>query len=96
VVVGDLDGVSVSALPPEADTPLVVDADAVLAGPVAGEHLESVAGWNAEVGERFGGVEDEELPEGATSQILWPAPDDTPLEDLQGVAVPEALDRVLS
>jgi hypothetical protein len=73
VVVADLDGVGVAALPPKADAPLVVDADAVLASPVAGELLEPVAWRDAEVGERLGGVEDEELPEGAALEVGWPS-----------------------
>jgi len=96
VVVRDLDGVGVAALPPEADAPLVVEADAVLTGPVAGEPLESVAWRDAEVGERLGGVEDEEIPEGAALEIGWPSPAGAPFEELLGVAVPEALDHVLA
>jgi len=42
--VADLDLVGVATSPDEADAPLVVDADAVLAGAVAGEPLEAVAG----------------------------------------------------
>lgn len=93
---GDLDKVGIPAVPAEADAPLVVDADAVLAGAVSGELFEAVAGWDAEVGERFGGVEDEQLPEDATLEVGGPAPDGAPFEELLGVVVPEALDHVLS
>jgi len=96
VVVGDLDGVGIAALPAEADAPLVVDADAVLTGPFAGELLESVTWWDPEVGEHLGGVEDEEPPEGAALEVGWPAVDGAPFEELLGVAVPEALDHVLA
>jgi len=96
VVVGDLDGVGVAAVPAEADAPLVVDADAVLAGAVSGESLEAVAGWDAEVGERLGGVEDEELAEGAALEVGRPSPAGAPLEELLGVTVPEALDHAPS
>jgi len=96
MVVGDLDGVGVAAGPPEADAPLVVDADAVLTGPVSGELLEPVAWRDAEVGERLGGVQDEEFPAGAALEVGRPAPAGAPFEELLGVVVTEALDHVLS
>ena len=50
VVVDDLDVVRVAALPDEADAPLIVDPDRVLALPIAPERLESMP-WDA--GERL-------------------------------------------
>jgi hypothetical protein len=94
VAIGNLDGVGVVALPAEPDAPLVVDADAVLAGSASGDSLEMVAGWDAKVGECLGGVEDDQLPEAAVLEVGWPAPDGVPFDVLLGVAVPEALDHV--
>jgi hypothetical protein len=54
MVVGDFDFAGVSPNPAEAETPLVVDADAVLAGAVAFERFEPVEGRNAEAFERVG------------------------------------------
>ena len=51
VVVDDLDVEGTGGAPDEADAPRVVDADAVLAGTIALERLEPIAGRNAEVGE---------------------------------------------
>jgi len=61
VVVHDLDVVGASGAPSKAEAPLLVDADAVLAGTVAGQFLEAVAGWDSEVTEDLGGVEDQQL-----------------------------------
>jgi hypothetical protein len=48
VIISDFYVVSILTGPPEADPILVVDADAMLAGPVAFERLEPVAGWQVE------------------------------------------------
>jgi hypothetical protein len=48
--------------PAEADPPLLVDSDAVLAFPVSFQLLHTVAGWDLEVGQVVGGVEKQELP----------------------------------
>jgi hypothetical protein len=52
--------------PFEADPPLIVDADAMLAGPVALQLFQPVTGGNSEVVEIYGGVEDEEFSKGDT------------------------------
>jgi hypothetical protein len=57
VVIDDLDIQHVSILPAETHTELVVDADAVLAGPVAFQGFQSVTGRHAQEVECGGGVE---------------------------------------
>ena len=49
VVVTDLDVVGVPVDEPEADPPLVVDRDRVLASAVAFQCVEPIAGWNLQV-----------------------------------------------
>ena len=49
VIVRDLDVVCVTIDEPEANTPLIVDADRVLSLPVLSELMESIAGRNPEV-----------------------------------------------
>ena len=61
VVVDDLDVEGIGGAPEEADAPLIVDADAVLASTIALERLEPIAGRNAEVGEGVGRIEDDEF-----------------------------------
>ncbi len=62
VVVDDLDVESIGRAPDEADAPLIVDADAVLACTVALERFEPIAGRNAQVGEGIGRIENDEFP----------------------------------
>ena len=49
VVVGDFDFAGIAARPAETETPLVIDADAVLAGAFAFERFEPIAGRDPEV-----------------------------------------------
>jgi len=63
MVVNDLNLRCVTDAPSKADAPLVVDANAVLAGPIALELLEPVARRNAEIVQGFGGVDGDEFAE---------------------------------
>ena len=49
VVVGDFDFAGIAARPAETETPLIIDADAVLAGTLAFERFKPVAGRDPEV-----------------------------------------------
>ena len=51
MVVGDFDFVGIPVLPQEADSILLVHADAVLAVPIAGQAFEAIAGWYGELAE---------------------------------------------
>src|SRR5258708_38857087 len=67
VVVNDLDVLRPCIRPAEADTPLLIDADAVLPGPVPGELLQAVAGRNPHAVSPVRGVEHRQLTPGNTS-----------------------------
>src|SRR3546814_10766142 len=67
VVIDDLHVVRIAAAPAEADTPLVVDPDAVLSLAISFEQLQPVCGRNPQVIERSGGVEHAQL---ATGDLL--------------------------
>jgi len=62
VVVGDFDIVGVPALPSEADSPLIVDPDTVLARAVSREALQSIPWGYAQVAQRLGGIQQQQLP----------------------------------
>jgi L-alanine-DL-glutamate epimerase-like enolase superfamily enzyme len=62
VVVDDLDIVRIASLPYEADAPLVVDANAVLAPAVALERLQMIAWRGLQVLEDPSAVQIEQLP----------------------------------
>src|SRR5262245_3529080 len=66
VVVDDLDVFRASVCPGEADPPLVVDPDAVLAPSAPLERLQPVARWDAKVVESHCGIEDRKLPQGCS------------------------------
>jgi len=66
MVIDDLDLVSVSVPPDEADAPLVVDADAVGACPLAFEGFEPVARWHPQVLKPFRLVDSDQFTQGDT------------------------------
>lgn len=91
MVVHDFDVNRASAGPFEADPPLVVDADAVLAGSGALEGFEPVAGRDSQIGKDASPVQHGQLPhghclEGRESQ------DPLPLEEGLRVVAHEGLD----
>ncbi len=69
VVIEDFDLVRPVRFPDEAETPLVIDADGVLAFPVALERFQAVAGRHGEVVEFGDGVKLGEFPQGNTLDI---------------------------
>jgi hypothetical protein len=70
VVVDDLDVLRPSLGPPETNTPLLVDADAVGTSPVSLELLEPVPRRHPQIIERLGGIENEQLSQSGTLNIL--------------------------
>lgn len=68
-MVSYLDSMSIAIPPLEADAPLVVDSDAVLACPVASELLQPVPRRDGEVQEAIGCVKDEELAQGRPEDL---------------------------
>jgi hypothetical protein len=92
VVVHYLDLLCSAVVPDEADPILVIDPDAVLALPVAGEGLEVVARERAKIVESLSGVELHQLALRDPSHGLEPAGRD-PLKQGLGVSVPEGPDH---
>ena len=83
MVIDDFHIVRIAVLPTETDTPLIVDPDAVLAVPIAGEVLQPITGQPRQVTQGGGAVELIELPYGGPGNGLK-APAEPPLEDLLG------------
>jgi hypothetical protein len=69
VVIGDFDFVGVAVDPAEAQTPLVIDTDAVLTDTLAFKRFEPVAGRDAEVIEGVGTGEQVEFIDRSLDQI---------------------------
>lgn len=61
MIVGDFYVQSVSLLPSKADSPLIVDSNAMLSAPIASKHLESVPRRDSEVIEVAGPMQHNEL-----------------------------------
>jgi len=87
VVIDDLDPVGSSAAPLEADSPLLVDPDAVLAGTVPGQFLEPVPGWNSEIVEVLGRVQQQKLAERDPSDRRRESTGPRTFKDLPGIGV---------
>ena len=93
MVVHDLGVEGVARPPSEADTPLVIDANAVLARPIAGEPFQSIPRWYPEILDDFSGVEHPELAERSALEIRSPSADRIASEQSLRVAVAEAPDH---
>lgn len=73
MVIDNFDAVGVVGLPAKADTPLIVDPDAVLAFSVSAKLLQSITWWNSQVIERFGSIDKQEFPQCGSPQ-WWREP----------------------
>jgi hypothetical protein len=93
VVFDDLDVICVPILPAKADAPLIVDANAVLARAVTFELLESVTGWDTQVLELLGGINEANLPKHEPEEVGRELPDALPLKHALRVPIGETLDH---
>lgn len=93
MIIDNLNVVGIARVPPKADPPLSVDADAVLRQSVTFQLFQSVRGGNAQVIERGRSVEHAELPKGGTLHIGPQSPDRLTVEKALGVSLLETLDH---
>jgi hypothetical protein len=93
VVVDQLDIFGASVSPFETDPPLLVDADAVQAGAVSFQFLESIAWRDLQVAEQLGSVENQELPEGNPLGSVVELAGSLPLPDPLGLPISERSDH---
>jgi hypothetical protein len=61
MVINDLRIKRVAVLPSKTDTPLIVDSNAPLARPIAGELLQPVCWWNTKVFQGVGSIQHAKL-----------------------------------
>src|SRR4051794_3542179 len=92
VVIDDRHVVRVPVAPDETDPPLVVDADAVLAAPIATEFFQAIPGRDAQVVECFSRVARDELTEHRPAHLRWVATHGLAGKEAFGVTIAEALD----
>ena len=93
MIVHDRDIVRVAVLPPKADAPLIVDANAVLASAIALELFESIAGRNAEIFELFRRVDGHKLAQHGPLEVGREPSDGLASEQTLRIPVGEALDH---
>lgn len=90
MIVDDLDVVSIVADPTEADSELVVDANAVLTEPIASELLEAIGWRDFQVDESRGCIEHREFAQCGSLEV-WRKPPHLPaLKEALRVVVAEA------
>lgn len=93
MIVGNLD-VPRFAIPPfEADPPLIVDADAVLAPTIAVQRLQTVARRHTQVVESLRGIDRQKLRTGAPLHLQRQTPHGVAYEDRCSALVRETLDH---
>jgi hypothetical protein len=93
VVVDKFDVSGAGRAPGETDAPLVVHADAVLAGADAAQLLQPVAGWYAQVVDALSSVDENELVVSEPAEFRAKSLDVAALPDRLGVLVPERADH---
>jgi len=93
VVIDDLNVMGVVFDPAEADPPLVVDTDAVLAETIRGKLLQMIRRRHSEVSETSRGIEHQQFTKGNAVKIRRHSPDSFASEQSLGVGVAEAPDH---
>jgi hypothetical protein len=93
VVVDDLDIERITVLPPEAEAPLIVDANAVLSGAIPFELLQPIAGGNAKVLEPLSRVDQAKLSQHKPLELGRKAADRFAPEQALSVPIGEALNH---
>ena len=93
MVVCDFDAVCVAVLPFKADSPLVIDPDAVLPGTVPRKLLQTVRGRDPEIVQSYGSVEHTQLAQSSLLNIPWQLFRGLPRKNLLGLFASEASDH---
>ena len=71
MIICNLDIISVSGLPFEAYSPLIIDADTVLTGPIPSQLFQMISRWDAQVLQRSGIVQHSQFAHGSLLDIIW-------------------------
>lgn len=95
MVIDNLHAVCIPTFPAKTDSPLVVDANAVLSRSFSCQLLEPVCGRHAQVVERSCRVDLHKLTQRNPVDGLRQLPDWLPVEETLGILVPEAADHEL-
>ena len=91
--IDDLDVQGIAVFPAKANSPLIVNANAVLTGAVALELFEPVARRHAKVVDRVSGIDRDELSEHRALELGGEAPNGLAAEETLGISVGEGFDH---
>jgi len=94
MVVNNLNVIRIPVAPPEANTPLIVDANTVLTGATPLQLFKSIAGRDSQVIQLLGGVYESEFPEHRPMEVGRQAPDGLAPEQSLRVPIGEAVDHL--
>jgi len=89
----DFNVIRIAPGPPEADAPLIVDPDAMLAGTVALQFLQPVAGRHPQILQRLSGIDSHQPPQHGALERRGKAPDALPVEEMLRISIGEAPDH---
>lgn len=84
----------VATFPDEADTPLVVDPDAVLTSTCSTQRLQSIFRWSAQIIKPFSSVDWKELPQRNPLELPRKCPVAFTEKQFLGLLVPERPDHI--
>jgi hypothetical protein len=93
MIVCDLDLICVTVPPLEADSPRIINSDAILSCSISRQLLESIAGRNSEITEVFSGVDNQEPSKSGALKLKGPPPHPLSLKNVLGIRVSETLDH---
>lgn len=90
MVINDFHVIRMGAFPAEANAVLIIDADAVLSFAIARKLLQAVARRNAEIVERFSGIQEQQFPQRRALKRARQFAAPFAVEKTFGLGVPEA------
>jgi hypothetical protein len=96
MVIHDLHALGTAVAPHKADTPLIIDPDAVLAGTSPTQQLQPIAGWGGQVTEFLGLVKLHQLALCGTLHVMGEAAREPPMKQCLCIPIGERADHLLS
>jgi len=93
MIVNDLNFVRIAILPPEADAPLLIHTNTVLAGAIAPELLQAIPRRHAEIVELLGRIHRHKFAQHRALKIRRIASDPLPSEQSLGVTIGEGVNH---
>ena len=71
MIIDDFNIIRIASSPSKANAPALVDTDAVLSMPITDELLKMVSGWNTQIIQHSGNIEDLQLAACVSLDLRW-------------------------